>query len=57
MSVIKVIYLLLNNILNLLFTFRIDEMEIEKNDISIKFSNCLKKHAQLLIEGNTFIQV
>lgn len=32
-------------------------MEIEKDEISVKLSNCLEKHAQLLTEGNTFVQV
>lgn len=32
-------------------------MEIEKDEISIKLCNCLEKHAQLLIEGNAFVQV
>lgn len=32
-------------------------MEVEKDEISIKLRNCLEKHAQLLIEGNTFVQV
>lgn len=34
----------------------ISEMETEKNEISIKFRNCLEKHAKVLEEENKFLQ-